>query len=181
MVDGRDSECSATLKNILDLLSNNTDEEIKIILSKQDNVEETIGNALAQKYVEEIKLHFKLQVAGMEFYMENSLNELKKNFMREYANMISTKDTLDILELYKNDNNQLRKQVKDLYEILNKIAKVLQNLHQNKQNLSSMAPPNLSVYSNENIETENSAETSHDIKTIDFSIDKVCQSLIAYI
>ena len=54
--------------------------------------------------------------------------------MREYANMTSTKDVLDILELYKNDNNQLRKQVKDLHEILNGIVKVLQNLHQNKQN-----------------------------------------------
>ena len=53
--------------------------------------------------------------------------------MREYA-MTSTKDVLDILELYMNDNNQLRKQVKDLHEILNGTVKVLQNLHQNKQN-----------------------------------------------
>ena len=38
----------ATLKNILDnLLSNNTDEEIKIILSQKDNVDETVGNSLA--------------------------------------------------------------------------------------------------------------------------------------
>ena len=59
MADGRDSQSSATLKNILDdLISNNTDEELKIILSQQDNVEETVGNTLAQKYVEEIKLHF---------------------------------------------------------------------------------------------------------------------------
>ena len=126
-----------------DLLSNNTDEEIKIILSQPDNVEETVGNTLTQKYVEEIKLYFDEQVAGMKFYMENSLNELKKNFMREYANMTSTRDVLDILELYKNDNNQLREQVKDLHEILNGIVKVLQNLHQNKQNESSMTPPNL--------------------------------------
>ena len=45
------------------------------------------------------------------------------------------------LELYKNDNNQLRKQVKDLPEILNGTVKVLQNVHQNKQNQSSMTPP----------------------------------------
>ena len=48
--------------------------------------------------------------------------------------MTSTKDTLDILEFYRNDINQLREQVKDLYKILNKIVKILQNLHQNKQN-----------------------------------------------
>ena len=91
--DGRDSESSITLKNILDdLLSNNTDEEIKIILSQQDNVKQTVANTLAQKYVEEIKLHINEQIAGMKFYMENSLNELKKNFTREYANMTSTKD-----------------------------------------------------------------------------------------
>ena len=47
----------------------------------------------------------------MKFYMEKSLNELKKNFMREYANMTSTKDVLDILERHKNDNHQLREQV----------------------------------------------------------------------
>ena len=52
MADGRDSESSATLKNILDdVLRNNTDEEIKTILSQQDNVEETVGNTFAQKYV----------------------------------------------------------------------------------------------------------------------------------
>ena len=91
--DGRDSESSITLKNILDdLLSNNTDEEIKIILSQQDNVKQTVANTLAQKYVEEIKLHINEQIAGMKFYMENSLNELKKSFTREYANMTSTKD-----------------------------------------------------------------------------------------
>ena len=49
--------------------------------------------------------------------------------MREYVNMSSTKDVLDILEHYKNDNNQLREQVKDLHEILNGIVKVLQNLY----------------------------------------------------
>ena len=70
----------------------------------------------------------------MKFYMEKSLNELKKNFIREYANMTSTKDVLDILEFHKNDNNQLREQVKDLHEILNGIVRVLQNLHQNQQN-----------------------------------------------
>ena len=119
MADGRDSESSATLKNIRnDLLSNNTDEEIKIILSQQDNVEETAGNILAQKYIEWIKLHFDQQIASMKFYMENSSNELKKNFTREYVNMTSAKDTLDILEVYRNDNNQLREQVKDLHETL---------------------------------------------------------------
>ena len=54
----------------------------------------------------------------MKFYMENSSNELKKNFTREYVNMTSAKDTLDILEVYRNDNNQLREQVKDLHETL---------------------------------------------------------------
>ena len=72
--DGHGSKSSATLENVLDnLLSNNTDEEIKIILSQQDNVEETLGNTLAQQYVEEIKLHFDEQIAGMKFYMEKSL------------------------------------------------------------------------------------------------------------
>ena len=69
--------------------------------------------------------------------------------------MTSTKDVLDILELYMNDNNQLRKQVKDLHEILNGIVKVLQNLHQNKQNQSSMTSSNLSVNIDKNIATEN--------------------------
>ena len=56
----------------------------------------------------------------MKFYMEsNSLNELKKTFTREHANITSTKDMLDILEFYRNDNNQLREQVNDLHEILN--------------------------------------------------------------
>ena len=99
----------------------------------------------------------------MKFYMEKSLNELKKNLTREYANMTATR----VLEFYRNDNNQLREQVKDLHEILNGIVKVLQNLHQNKQNQSSMTPPNL-----KNIATENSSEKSHDITTIDFSINK---------
>ena len=82
-----DSKSSATLKkNLNDLPSNNTDEEIKIILSQPDNVEETVCNTLTQKYVEEIKLYFDEQVAGMKFYMENSLNELQKNFLTEYAN-----------------------------------------------------------------------------------------------
>ena len=103
--------------------------------------------------------------------MEKNLNELKKNFRREHANVTSTKDTVDILEFYRNDNNQLREQVKDRHEILNGIVKVLQNLHQNKQNQSSMTAPNLSVNIDENIGTENSSGKSHDIK-IDFSINK---------
>ena len=41
-----------------DLLSDNTDEENKIIILQPDNVEETAGNTLAQEYDEEIKLHF---------------------------------------------------------------------------------------------------------------------------
>ena len=59
----------------------------------------------------------------MKFYIKKSLNELKKNFTREYANMTSTKDTLDILEFYRNNNNQLKEQVKNLHEILNGIAR----------------------------------------------------------
>ena len=77
---------------------------------------------------------------------------------------------LDIIEFYKNDNNQLREQVKDLHKILN--GKVLQNLHQNKENQSSMTPPNLSVNIDKNISTENFCEKSHEITTIDFSINK---------
>ena len=137
-----DSKSSATLKKFLDdLHSNNTDGEIKIILSQ------------LFKYVEEIKLHFDEQIAGIKFYMEKSLNELKKNFMREYANMNSTKDMLDILELYKNDDSQLREQLKDLQEILDGIVKVFKNLNQNKQNQSSMTPPNRSVHIDKNIAT----------------------------
>ena len=137
-----DSKSSATLKKFLDdLHSNNTDEEIKIILSQ------------LFKYVEEIKLHFDEQIAGIKFYMEKSLNELKKNFMRESANMNSTKDMLDILELYKNDDSQLREQLKDLQEILDGIVKVFKNLNQNKQNQSSMTPPNRSVHIDKNIAT----------------------------
>ena len=83
------------------------------------------------------------QIAGMKFYMEKSLIELKKNFVKENANMTSTKDLLDILELYKNDDNQLREKVKDHPESINGIVEVLQNLHQNKQNQSSETPPNL--------------------------------------
>ena len=67
MADGRDSESFATLKNILDdLLRKNTSEEIKI--------EETLENTLAQKYVEEVKLHFNKQIPSMKFYMEKRLN-----------------------------------------------------------------------------------------------------------
>ena len=48
IVDGRNSERFAALKNILDdLRSNNTDEEIEIILSQQNTAEETVGNTLA--------------------------------------------------------------------------------------------------------------------------------------
>ena len=104
----------------------------------------------------------------MKFYMEKSLNELKKNLTREYANMTSTR----VLEFYRNDNNQLREQIKDLHESLNGIVKVLQNLHQSKQNQSSMASPNLSVNIDENIPTENSSEKSHDIIMIEFSVNK---------
>ena len=101
MVDARDSESTATLKNILDgLLSNNTDEEIKVILSQQGNVVETIGNTLVQNFVEEIKLHFNEQI-GMKFYIEKRLNELKKDFTREYVNMTLTKNMLDVLEFYR--------------------------------------------------------------------------------
>lgn len=53
MADGCHSESSANLKNVLnDLLSINIDDEIKIVLSQQDNVHETVGNILAQKCVE---------------------------------------------------------------------------------------------------------------------------------
>ena len=66
--DGCYSKSSATLKNILDdLLSNNTEEEIKITLSQQDKIEETVANTLAQKYVEEIELCFDQQIACMKF------------------------------------------------------------------------------------------------------------------
>ena len=81
-------------------------------------------------------------------------------------------DTLDILEFYRNDNNQLGEQVKDLHGILNSIVKVLQNLHQNKQNQSTMTPPNLSVNIDKNIVTENSSEKTYGIKAVDFSINK---------
>ena len=48
IVDGHNSERFAALKNILDdLRSNNTDEELEIILSQQNNAEETVGNTLA--------------------------------------------------------------------------------------------------------------------------------------
>ena len=144
MADGRDSESSAILKYILDDLG-----EIKIILLQQDDVQESVGNTLIQNYVEEIKLHFDGDIAGVKFYIEKSLNELKKIFTREYIKMTSTKNTLDILKFYRNGNNQFREQVKDLREILNGTVKVLQNLHKNKRNQSSMTPPNLSVKVNE--------------------------------
>ena len=118
MADGLDSESSAILKYILDDLG-----EIKIILLQQDDVQESVGNTLIQNYVEEIKLHFDGDIAGVKFYMEKSLNELKKIFTREYIKMTSTKNTLDILKFYRNGNNQFREQVKDLCEILNGIVK----------------------------------------------------------
>ena len=52
------------------------------------------------------------------------------------------------------------------------MVKDLQNLYQTKQNHSSMISPNLSVSIDKNIATENSSEKSHNITTIDFSINK---------
>ena len=52
------------------------------------------------------------------------------------------------------------------------INTTVQNLHQNKQNQSSITPPNLSVNIDKNIATENFSEKSHDITTLDFSINK---------
>ena len=75
--------------------------------------------------------------------------------------MSSTKDTVDILEFYRNNNNQFREQGKDLYKILNGIVKFLKNLNQNKQNQASITPLNLSVNINKNIATENSSEMSY--------------------
>ena len=75
--------------------------------------------------------------------------------------MSSTKDAVDILEFYRNNNNQFREQGKDLYKILNGIVKFLQNLNQNKQNQASITPLNLSVNINKNIATENSSEMSY--------------------
>ena len=75
--------------------------------------------------------------------------------------MSSTKDTVDILEFYRNNNDQFREQGKDLYKILNWIVKFLQNLNQNKQNQASITPLNLSVNINKNIATENSSEMSY--------------------
>ena len=43
-----------------------------------DNVDKTVGNTFAQKYVEDIKLHFHEQIAGMNFYVEKSLMNLKR-------------------------------------------------------------------------------------------------------
>ena len=42
----RGSESSASLKNILHDILNNIDEERKILLLQQDNVEETVGNQI---------------------------------------------------------------------------------------------------------------------------------------
>lgn len=54
---------------------------------------------------EEIESHINQQITGIKPYMENSVNELKNNFLREYVNMDSTKDTFDICEFYRHDNN----------------------------------------------------------------------------
>ena len=68
MGEERDSESSTRLKNISDdLLSNNTNEEIKIILSQQGNVRENVGNTLAHKHVEGITLHFDQQITESNF------------------------------------------------------------------------------------------------------------------
>ena len=108
-----DSKSSATLKKKLDnILSNNTNDDVKIILSQPDNVEETVGNTLAQKYVEEIKLHFEEQIAGMKFCMEKSLSELKKNFMREYANMTSTRDVFQIFQMQHGEKEEVDQRAK---------------------------------------------------------------------
>ena len=122
------------MKNILDdLLNNNTDEEIKIILSQQDNVEETVGNTLAQKYVEEIKLHFGEKIAIMKFYMEKSLNELKKNFMREYANMtsywyIGIYDFNMTMRSKIQENKKLTNQLENIKKIASKFKVIHQNI-----------------------------------------------------
>lgn len=85
MAGERDRKSSATLKNILDdLHRNNTDEEIKIILSQQDNVETNVGNTSAQNYVEEIKSNIDQQMTGMKFYMEYSLTSFKRNSIEIY-------------------------------------------------------------------------------------------------
>ena len=87
----------ATLKKILDdLHRNNTDEEIKIILSQQDNVETNVGNTSAQNYVEEIKSNIDQQMTGMKFYMEYSLTSFKRNSIENMPISLQKKDTLDI-------------------------------------------------------------------------------------
>ena len=97
MAGERDRKSSATLKNILDdLHRNNTDEEIKIILSQQDNVETNVGNTSAQNYVEEIKSNIDQQMTGMKFYMEYSLTSFKRNSIENMPISLQKKDTLDI-------------------------------------------------------------------------------------
>ena len=71
------------------------DEEIKIPLLQQDNVEETIATLQHRNMLK--KSNFNQQTAGMKFYMENSLNKLKSNFTREYANMTSKRICLIFL------------------------------------------------------------------------------------
>ena len=44
--------------------------------------------------LKKFKSHIDHQTTGLKFYIENSLNELKKNFTREYVKITSTKDTL---------------------------------------------------------------------------------------
>ena len=70
----------------------------------------------------------------MNFFMEKCLNKLKKELQERICQYDFIEETVDILEFYRNNSNQLWEQVKDLHEILNGIVKVLQNLHQNKQN-----------------------------------------------
>ena len=70
----------------------------------------------------------------MNFFMEKCLNKLKKELQERIYQYDFIEETVDILEFYRNNSNQLWEQVKDLHEILNGIVKVLQNLHQNKQN-----------------------------------------------
>ena len=65
MAGGRDNERYATLIFFLWMI----DEEIKSLL-QQDDVETSAGNTVAQKYVEEIKLHVDQQMRFMKFYIE---------------------------------------------------------------------------------------------------------------
>lgn len=72
----------------------------------------------------------------MKIYMVNNFNELKKNFSREHANITSTKDMLDILEFYKNNNNQLSEQVKHFHGTLNGLVNIFQHLVSTSKSVS---------------------------------------------